>query len=233
MSFRFLRLVSHSIHDQLLLEEALLRSDSGNWCLVNEGSPPAIVMGISGKKEELVHSQKAERHELPLIKRFSGGGTVVVDENTLFVTFISQKELHDFPPWPEAIMKWTEEIYCDVFQHPEFALRENDYVLGHRKCGGNAQYIRKDRWLHHTSFLWDYSPDRMQCLLQPKKMPAYREGRTHGEFLCKLAEFFPDRELLIDRFLHAMQKRFPIHSTTLEEAQSFIVPGSRVATEVR
>ena len=34
-------------------------------------------MGISGKPEELVN---LDRLSIPLIKRFSGGGTVVVDE---------------------------------------------------------------------------------------------------------------------------------------------------------
>jgi hypothetical protein len=37
------------IYNQLLLEEALLRGTTENWCLVNDGAfNPAIVMGISG-----------------------------------------------------------------------------------------------------------------------------------------------------------------------------------------
>jgi lipoate---protein ligase len=45
----FLRLRGYSIHRQLLLEEALLRTESRNWCIVNDGAAqPAIVMGISG-----------------------------------------------------------------------------------------------------------------------------------------------------------------------------------------
>ena len=46
---RLLRLKQFPILQQLRLEEALLRADSGNWCLLNDGTPdPAIVMGISG-----------------------------------------------------------------------------------------------------------------------------------------------------------------------------------------
>ena len=34
---------------QLHLEEALLRADEGNWCILNDGTAqPAIVLGISG-----------------------------------------------------------------------------------------------------------------------------------------------------------------------------------------
>ena len=46
---KLLRLQNVPILRQLLLEEALLRADSNNWCIVNNGtSVPAIVMGISG-----------------------------------------------------------------------------------------------------------------------------------------------------------------------------------------
>jgi lipoate---protein ligase len=218
MKFNLLRLRHFPIYEQLLLEEGLLRTDSGNWCLINEGSTPSIVMGISGKKEELVDCTKAAKAGIPLIKRFSGGGTVVVDENTLFVTFISQKEIHNFPAYPEPIMKWTEGIYRDAFTHPEFHLRENDFVIGHKKCGGNAQYIRKERWLHHTSFLWDYCPERMQHLLLPKKMPSYRLERSHGEFLCRMVEFFPCKEQVIEQLILALQKKYSVNNVSLEEA---------------
>ena len=46
---KLLRLQNFPILRQLLLEEALLRADSSNWCIINDGtSVPAIVMGISG-----------------------------------------------------------------------------------------------------------------------------------------------------------------------------------------
>src|SRR3972149_4286719 len=90
------------IYEQLLLEEALLRLDDKNYCLINEGSPPAIVMGISGKAEELVDLPFCT---VPILRRFSGGGTVVVDENTLFVSFIFGKHVHPFPAYPEPILR--------------------------------------------------------------------------------------------------------------------------------
>jgi lipoate-protein ligase A len=230
MTLRLLRLKSYPIYQQLLLEEALLRSNTDNWCVINEGSDPAIVMGISGKKEELVDWEQANKQGIPLIKRFSGGGTVIVDHNTLFVTFIFQKNFHPFAAYPEPIMKWTEGIYSQVLQHPEFQLRDNDYVIGDRKFGGNAQYIKKDRWLHHTSILWDYSPDKMQLLLHPKKTPAYRAGRSHQEFLCRLSDYFTDKEEWIKRMITELSNRFDVLPTDLEEAFSQISEQTRQST---
>src|SRR5690242_20055278 len=147
MTLHLLHLKSYPIWEQLQLEEGLLRTDNRNWCLINEGSPPAIVMGISGNLHELVNSEKAMAAQIPIIKRFSGGGTVVVDENTLFITFIFQKELHPLS-YPEPIMRLSETLYQEAFNHPHFSLRENDFVIGEKKCGGNAQYIKKERFLH-------------------------------------------------------------------------------------
>jgi len=215
--FHFLHLSHYPIYDQLLLEEALLRTDKRNWCIINEGSPPAIVLGISGKKEELVDCARAEQDHIPLIKRFSGGGTVIVDENTLFVTFICQKEIHDFPAYPEPILRWHETLYRDVFDHPNFQLRENDFVIADRKCGGNAQYIKKDRWLHHTSFLWDYRPENMSYLLLPNKTPQYRQRRSHDDFLCRLSDYFPSKQTLIDNLKTTLTKRFEVQAHTLDD----------------
>ncbi len=230
MSFQLLQLKAYPIYEQLLLEERLLRTSEQNFCLINEGSSPAIVLGISGKKEELVNEERALQNKIPLIKRFSGGGTVIVDEQTLFITFICQKESHPFAAYPEPIMKWTEELYKEAFQHSGFALRENDYVLHDKNCGGNAQYIKKHRWLHHTSFLWDYSEENMQHLLHPRKTPSYREGRAHGDFLCRLKESFASKEEFIAAFLNALHKRFTLKRCSLESVLKELPPAARVST---
>jgi lipoate-protein ligase A len=224
MIFHLIRLQGVSIFEQLLLEEKLLREDSRNFCLLNEGSSPAIVMGISGKPEELIDSQKALDLTIPVIKRFSGGGTVVIDENTLFVTLICNKQEFDFPAYPERIMKWTEGVYQNSLHIPNFSLKENDFAIGNLKCGGNAQYIKKDRWLQHTSFLWDYCPTKMSTLLLPRKTPAYRNGREHKDFLCTLKEHLPSKENFFERiyqYLEAEQIVEHLHLEKVQEPSSF------------
>ena len=195
MKFSTVILESTPIVDQLYIEEALLRADDRNVLLVNMGSPPAIVMGISGKPEELIYQEKVLKDDIPLIKRFSGGGTVVVDENTLFVTLICNTE--DFPvkAQPKAILEWGQQFFEPLI--PGIELRENDFVLGDLKIGGNAQYIRKGRWLLHTSFLWDFCPKKMEYLKLPKKRPDYRKDRSHETFLTTLKERLC-KETLID-----------------------------------
>lgn len=67
-------------------------------------------------------------------------------------------------------------------------------MFADRKFGGNAQSISKDRWLHHTSFLWDFDPHNMEYLTNPARQPKYRDQRSHTEFLCTLKEVLNEKE---------------------------------------
>lgn len=228
-TLHILKLPHWPIFEQLQLEEALLRTDERNWCILNFGSPPAIVMGISGKEELLVKKNKQKEAAVPLIRRFSGGGCVVIDETTLFVTLLCNQKAVPIPPFPQQILNWTETLYSPLFKTP-FQLRENDYVLENRKCGGNAQYILKNRWLHHTSFLWDYCPKKMELLKMPPKIPSYREKRDHHDFLCTLKEHFDSKEAFFEGLLKILANQFHLILTELSEATSCLKNAHRQAT---
>lgn len=205
-----IQLDNRSILQQLQLEEALLRTDTKNWCIIQHGVDPAIVMGISGRIEEQVHVNLLQQAPVPVIKRFSGGGTVFVDANTTFVTFICNASDVEVTPRPDDVFCWSDSIYRDVFLEHPYKLVERDYTFEGRKFGGNAQYMRRDRWLHHTTFLWDYSSEMMNYLPLPKRRPEYRQSRSHEEFLCRLVDYFPSVSAMQSRLEEALEKRFLI-----------------------
>lgn len=219
--------------EQLKIEEALLRADERNWCLLNKRASPSIVMGISAKAERVIDLSYLRQRPIPTIRRFSGGGTVVVDENTFFATFICNSDPLQVPCFPEKIHSWAESLYQNVFKEASFKLRENDYVFGERKFGGNAQYLRKERWLHHTSFLWDYDPERMKYLLLPEKRPKYRFDRTHEDFLCSLkGKNFSDIESFEAGLLDAIGGIFTLRQVSMRDLQEVLLRPHRKATEL-
>lgn len=224
-----LLLENEFIYSQLQLEEALLRADQDNWCLINLGSAPAVVMGISGKSEQLLNLSPLKKAAIPVIRRFSGGGTVIVDEETLFITFICNQQALPVALQPASIMQWTEGFYAPLFRN-QFQLRENDYILGHRKFGGNAQYLRKERWLHHTSFLWDFDPEKMNLLKHPPKTPQYRAGRKHEDFLCKLKDHHSCKKSLVKKIKERISQFFEIRLVCLSATDSIKERPHRKAT---
>ncbi|CAA7055383.1 unnamed protein product [Microthlaspi erraticum] len=207
------------ILQQLLLEERLLRSSSENWCIINDGTNvPNIVMGMSGKACELVELEPVIRDRIPVIKRFTGGGTVIVDENTLFVSLIcNRNDVPNVQPYPRSVMAWSGSLYSDVFnESSEFQLRENDYVFGDRKFGGNAQSITRNRWIHHTSFLWDYNEKNMSYLKLPSRVPQYRLERDHTDFVCRMKDYI-ERSVFIEKTINAVGTQFMLKEIDLDE----------------
>ena len=237
------------IRSQLRIEEALLRckhpSVAGrSFFLLNQppSSERSVVLGLSNKTELLVHMDEAERDGIQLVRRFSGGGTVFIDEQCWMATMIIHKHnssvdggaqspsppppvlspplVHpsSLPAYPNTLMDWTRDFYSPVFgpdpaaagaqavsagvspssssSVPSFSLTGHDYCFASRKFGGNAQTITKDRWLHHTSFLWglDSLPSISRYLQVPAKAPAYRAGRSHSDFLTSLREVWDEVE---------------------------------------
>jgi lipoate-protein ligase A len=76
---------------------------------------------------ELVEIEPVLQDRVPVVRRFSGGGTVIVDQETVFVTFICNKSaVTGLQPFPRDIMSWSGQLYGKVFdKFGEFHLREN------------------------------------------------------------------------------------------------------------
>ncbi|CBI15212.3 hypothetical protein VitviT2T_026169 [Vitis vinifera] len=210
------------ILQQLHLEEQLLRTSSENWCIINDGAnDPTIVMGISGKPAQLLKLDSVLNDRIPVIRRYTGGGTVVVDCGTVFVTFICNKDaVPGLQPYPQPIMSWSSLLYALVFRgFGDFSLRENDYAFGNHKFGGNAQSITKNRWIHHTSFLWDYEARNMAYLKLPARAPEYRVARDHLEFICRMKDYMP-RSVFVDRTIKAVETHFSVRPVELEAMET-------------
>ncbi len=229
-----IRLKDIPILQQLQIEEALLRADGRNWCLTNVGAPPAIVMGISCKYHDHINELKMQEKPIPVIRRFSGGGTVVIDEQTHFFTLIGGHSLlNDHLSscvFPEDLFRWTEKIYAPAFEGIDFSLHENDFVIGKRKFGGNAQYFCRQRWLHHSSFLWDYKQTMMDYLLMPKKFPKYRQGRTHADFLCRLNAHFSHAKHFEKKMIDALSRYFSVKEMSLRDLDDILSKEHRRST---
>ena len=222
--------------------------------------PCIVVMGIGGKPALLLNTTRVQEDGIWVLKRFSGGGTVVVDRNCLYTTIIGRNDqLTHIPPYPREIMAWTAtDVFEPLFQglkeqallrssscsstssspqqpsdYPDFALRENDYVLGStQKVAGNAQSIVQTGFLHHTTFLWSYKEENMEYLTLPAKRPDYRRDRSHSKFLIQLKDAYHD-QLVIGDFFDNLETvchdSFDVEEVSLDEAlavvQDVVGPG--------
>jgi hypothetical protein len=80
---------------------------------------------------------RVQSQGLHVVRRFTGGGTVVVDRDTLLVSFIFGAEAApEVPCFPAPLMSWSERFYKGVFHDArDFRLRENGERAGGAGCG--------------------------------------------------------------------------------------------------
>lgn len=201
------------IKEQLKLEKELLHKSQENFCLINEGSKKTIVLGTSNNRFDWLN---AKTKNIPIVKRFTSGGAVIVDKNTLFITFIFSKKFLNFS-FPNEIWSWVQNFYKQIF-NKDFYLKENDFVINNKKFAGNAQYIKKDRWLHHSSFLWDFKDKNMKLLKLPPKMPKYRKNREHKDFLCRLKNNIKiSKKKFIQKIIKTLEKNTKLNLYKLKK----------------
>lgn len=243
----------------LHIEERLLRHDpqKRNFLILNQPLPHhnAVVLGISGKPEQLVNLDLVKKDRIPLIKRFTGGGTVYITSDVRFVgLMINKGDISHVQPYPTPVMKWTAELYEDCINalrkgqgkgtvettqqegegkdHLDFYLYENDYCLGPNglKFAGNAQSFIRERFLHHTSILWDLDIDNIsKYLTLPSKRPEYRRSRTHKDFLTGLRPLFgKNQPQYIDYFDDFNLPQDVTHQMTQHQFDNEVVDGHGV-----
>ena len=153
-----------------------------------ESSRPCVVLGQSSRPERDVHLAECQRESIPVHRRCSGGGAVVIGPGclnySLVVPLSWDPRLHDLT-YCLSYMTTRMRIALGVE-----GLREEgicDLALNGRKVSGNAQRRTKEAFLHHGTLLYDFDAALPARLLKPPpRQPPYRANRPDTEFLANL-----------------------------------------------
>ena len=89
--------------------------DSGTCHSINDST--AIVLGIGGRPAELLDVDRVRKDGVMSIRRFSGGGTVVVDHDCIWTTVIGRRQELVDQDYPRPIMEWSSQaLFGPVFE---------------------------------------------------------------------------------------------------------------------
>src|SRR5262245_61334976 len=146
---------------------------------------PVVVAGRSNRLEDWVNLDACRRDGVPVVRRFSGGGAVVLGPGcvnyAVAISLVSRPELAD-----------VGASLCFVLQHivNAFGLEglavapPSDLALDGRKVSGNAQRRGRRAMLQHGTILYDFDPSlAVRYLETPPREPAYRRRRRHDDFM--------------------------------------------------
>lgn len=166
----------------------------------------AVVLGVSRDLSEEVDVRECERRGAAVLRRASGGGTVVIAEGTVQYAFLL--------PHDEATTIGEVKASCNAMVKRALAEAgvaaeletdpSGDLRAGDRKVGGLALRRRRDATMLHGTLLVDADLEGIAALLKhPAREPAWRQGRPHLDFLANLGP------LAFDAFLRSLRDGLP------------------------
>ena len=209
---KYLDLTLPSPEENLACNETLL-----DWCDESDGPEILrfwephrhfIVVGYSNRVECEVNIAACRELNIPVLRRCSGGGTVVqgpgclnyalilrVDSEPALQTvtganrFVMERNRQALEKLLPGSSRRTEAQSSKTeIRNPKVSVRgHTDLAIDGRKFSGNAQRRRRHAVLFHGTFLLDFDLELVSRLLpMPSKEPDYRRARSHTEFLMNL-----------------------------------------------
>jgi len=194
----FLDLTFRTPAENLACDEALLDAAEagvgGELLRIWESPEVFIVVGYGNKVQTEVNVVACEARPIPILRRCSGGGTVVQGAGCLNYALVLQitpnSPTRSISSANEFIMERNRSATESALRAPHPALRvqgHTDLAIGSLKFSGNSQRRRKQFLLFHGTFLLDFDLSLVSRLLHPPShQPEYRASRSHDEFVTNL-----------------------------------------------
>jgi lipoate---protein ligase len=178
--------------EQLTREWALFQSVEsgapGIRCRYWQATRPVVVVGRSSLPAADVSLDVCRDDRVPVLRRFSGGGAVVLGPGCLnyavVLPLVSSPELINVAASFHLILG---RIVAALGISGLSLAGGTDLVLDGRKVSGNAQRRGRRALIHHGTLLCGFdSRLATRYLKEPSRQPAYRAARRHAEFMGSL-----------------------------------------------
>jgi lipoate-protein ligase A len=180
----------------VLLDEVFLlqaeKFSGGEVLRFWESKKPFIVLGRIGREYEDIQIEPVKRENIPVLRRSSGGGTVVQGAGCLNYALILDKDrdrdLRDLRKSYQWISEKVIEALERQGQKPVFRpISDMALASSEKKFSGNAQRRGKNFILHHGTILYNFDLRLIARYLQmPKDIPDYRRNRPHDDFVANI-----------------------------------------------
>ena len=153
------------IYFHLAAEEYLLKQGNEDIFMLWQDTP-SVVIGKHQRLRSEVDQEWAEREQVHIARRFSGGGAVYHDLGNVNLTFIETA-----PRLPEFVtyLQRTLDFLNSIGLMAKGGERLGIYLNG-LKISGSAQCLYKDRVLYHCTLLYDTDLTALHQALNPEPM---------------------------------------------------------------
>ena len=196
----------------LALDEALLieaeNGTGGEVLRLWELPSLAVVLGAGGSVQIDVNRVACEADGIPILRRSSGGGTVLLGPGCLCFSLVLA---YDRAPGLDQIPVANRYVLDRILTAlqpaagPAIVQGTSDLAIlkdAVFKVSGNAQQRKRHYFLHHGTLLCSFDLRVIPNYLNPpERQPDYRKNRAHEQFLTNLPVTLQHlKQLLIDEW---------------------------------
>ena len=191
---RLLDLTLESPASNLALDEALLTAaeedKAGEVLRLWESPQLAVVLGRSSSIAAEVNQEACHVDEVPLLRRSSGGASVVIGPGCLLYSVVLSYVERPYLQLLEQAHQFVLQKLVTALRPfvPEVAIQgTSDLTVGGHKFSGNSLRCRRNHLLYHGTVLYDFDlPSVTRYLAEPPRQPTYRCRRSHGAFITNV-----------------------------------------------
>ncbi|MEA4936633.1 MAG: hypothetical protein VB102_08330 [Paludibacter sp.] len=178
-----IKLSEYSLPDLSLLDD-----DAGQTSMVWQPDKNYVVLGASNRPEEALHTEQVMQDGIIVMKRPSGGQTVMLTPGNLVIAAVYPHSLQ-----PKNLFNQINTSIIEAIKAAGLvglSLRGiSDIAIGDKKILGSAMYRTRDKLLYHAVLnVGEPAATFEKYLRHPGKEPNYREGRKHSDFVTSLRE---------------------------------------------
>ena len=153
------------IYFHLAAEEYLLKQGNEDIFMLWQDTP-SVVIGKHQRLRSEVDQEWAEREQVHIARRFSGGGAVYHDLGNVNLTFIeTTSRLPEFVTYLQRTLDFLNSMGLMAIGGERLGI----YLNG-LKISGSAQCLYKDRVLYHCTLLYDTDLTALHQALNPEPM---------------------------------------------------------------
>ncbi len=192
---KYLDLTFDTAEQNLACDEALLDmcEDGSEDEILRFWEPRSafVVLGYSNKISIEVAINSCKALGVPILRRTSGGGTVVQGPGCLNYSLIlkipASGLLASLTGTNSFVLGRNRQALGPLLPGHLAVQGTSDLTLGNLKFSGNAQRRKKQALLFHGTFLLTMDLSLIsRCLNMPERQPDYRRSRPHADFVTNI-----------------------------------------------
>ena len=174
--------INYTLPDSILLESPVSK------LMVWQPDNPVIVVGQSNSPEKYVLMEKALMNGLPVMKRPTGGETVVLTPRMLIISLVLKNT--KLPRSQDFFVGINNMIIPELINAGLSGVSYrgiSDLAVADKKIMGSSIYRKPGMLFYHAVLNYGESPDYIASFLKhPVREPDYRKGRSHSEFVTTI-----------------------------------------------